>query len=224
MTDHPVILAVGAVDERGVAGTGGVSASWSDLEADPPGNARTYRRLFGKQDETFRRLDRQTRAIVLAAEACGIDRVLSVPQREEAGLFAETSHGSIEADLKFVRSLDKGLVEAAVFPYVLQSTCVGDVALRHGLHGPMVCLSVDDDCRGETLREAAGVLARGEVPFVVLAAVDMLSEPLPELGVAMRSVVAVAAAPDIDGEPVAPWPADAADPFRILADQCFARA
>ena len=221
MTDLPVVLAIGAVDGRGVAGVGGVSASWSDLEADPPGNARTYRRLFDKQDETFRRLDRQSRAIVLAAEACGVSRVLSSAQREEAGLLAETSHGSIEADLRFVSSLNKGLVEAAIFPYVLQSTCIGDVALRHGLNGPMVCLSVDANCRGETLREAARMLARGEVPFVVLATVDMLAAELPTMATAMRSVVAVAAAPGYDGVSVAPWPVDEQDPFQTLADRCF---
>ena len=219
--DQPVVLAVGAVDERGVAGIGGVRASWGDLDASPPGNGRTYRHLFGKQDQTFRRLDRQTRAIVLAAEACGIERVLTEREREGAGLLAETSHGSIEADMRFAQSLQKGLVEAAIFPYVLQSTCVGDVALRHGLHGPMICLSVDEGSRGEALREAQRLFSQGQVAFAVLAAVDMLEESLPTLDAAMRAVVAVVAAPGHGGDAKAPWPVDSSDPFQVWADHCF---
>ena len=70
-------VAVGCVDARGIRGTACASKTWDELDVEPPGNGRTYRALSGKTDTTFRRLDRQARAIVLATAATGIDELLS---------------------------------------------------------------------------------------------------------------------------------------------------
>jgi len=216
-----VILAVGAVDRRGIAGSCGVRASWAELGVEPLGTGRTFRELFSKQDQTYRRLDRQTRAIVLAAEACGVSQALTAEQRQDTALVTETSLGSIEVDLRYTRSLRKGFVEAAVFPYTLQSTCLGDVALRHGLRGPTVCLSIEGGQEGAALLEARRLLVCGGARFAIVGMVDVLGEALPTADVALRSVVAVVAAPGYTSSEVALWPEGAADPLAALAETCL---
>lgn len=219
-TSPPKIIAVGCVDERGINSTSGLSKSWEELAVAAPGNGRTYRELSGKSDPTFRRLDRQTRAIVLAAQACGINDLLSAEEREETALVTETTCGAIEVDLRYTRALDMGIVHAAIFPYTLQSTCLGDVALRHGLRGPTVCLSLEPGQEGEALREARRLLVPGGPPFAVVGTVDSLDETLPLAEPALRSVMCVLAAADTPRPSVVAWP-ESGDPFSTLAEVCF---
>ncbi len=219
-TSVPKVIAVGCVDERGIGGTAGLSKSWEELGVALPGNGRTYRELSGKSDPTFRRLDKQTRAIVLAAEACGIDELLSAEEREETALVTETICGAIEVDLRYTRALDMGVVHAAIFPYTLQSTCLGDVTLRHGLRGPTVCLSIEHGQEGEALLEARRLLVPGGPRYAMVGTVDSLGESLPLSEPVLRSIVCVLAAEDAPGTSVAPWP-EGPDPFATLAEVCF---
>jgi len=219
MSAPPRILAVARVDERGVSGTGGLRARWDELGTTAPGSARAYRRLAGRDDATFRRLNRQSRAIVFAALACGLDELLTDAEREATALVAETMRGSLEADLKYTRALDAGFVHAAVFPYTLQSTCLGEVALRHGLRGPTISLSSEPGREGEGLREARRMLAAGEAPFAVACTIEALDEPLPDVAPHLGAVLCLLAPAGSDRRAVAPWPGDE-DPFRVLARAC----
>ena len=82
MTFAPILAAAARLDADRITGTGGVAARWTELGAPAPGDARTFRRLFGRADETFRRLDAASRALVLACEALGLDRALPAAHRE----------------------------------------------------------------------------------------------------------------------------------------------
>ncbi|MGB3967722.1 MAG: hypothetical protein WBO45_13405, partial [Planctomycetota bacterium] len=99
----PTIAALGLVDRERLAGSAGIATSWAKLGVPAPGNGRTFRGVFGRTDETFRRLDRISRALVLAGEAAGITAVIAaaggVPPAEVALVF-ETSLGSLDSDLK----------------------------------------------------------------------------------------------------------------------------
>lgn len=216
----PAILAVGVLDDVGIAGTRGIAVAWQELGETAPGTGRTLRTVFGHGDQTYRRLDHQCRALVLAAQAAGIDDVLSPEQRHDAALITETWLGSIEADLRYTRLLREGLVDAAVFPYTLPSTCLGEVALRHGLRGPTICMSVEPPQTGEALWEARRLLAAGEARHAVVGCVDALGEAVPTLQPRLRAVVAVLAAAGEPGPAVAAWPAGEADPFAVLARAC----
>ncbi len=220
MSELPKILAVGVVDEHSIAGTSGVAARWEELSAPSLGNGRTYRELFGKTDDTYRRLDRQTRAIVLAVEATGLDRLLTPEEREHTALVTETICGSIEADLKYTHSLEAGLVHAAIFPYTLQSTCLGDVALRHGLRGPTLCLSIDPAEKGEAMREAWRLFRSTGLRHAVVGRVDALKDPLPSAAAVLTAVAVVLAAPSEGVTAIAEWPVDSEDPFAELAMTC----
>ena len=222
MNNVPKVIAIGVVDEQGIASTCGIEKTWSDLETEAPGNSKTFRALTGNRDQTFRRLDRATRALVLAAEASGISQLLTAGQRHETALVIETSRGCIEADLRYARLLKTGIVHAAIFPYTLQSTCLGDVALRHGLRGQTLSLSVEPGEEGESLREAARILQADGPRYAIAGVVDVLEEQLPNTAPRLRALVCIVAAASEPANPVAPWPGDSADPFASLIESCRA--
>lgn len=217
MSEAPVVVGIGVVDAQGVAGTSGVAATWAELDADAPGTGRTFRKLFSRADPMFRRLDRAARALVIGAEAAGVSSVIPVREREGAALILETQRGSLESDFAYVARLAEGNPDPALFPFTLPSTCLGEVALRHGLMGPSVCLSVEAEQAGAALREAERRLSGGEARFVVAAQLEVLAVAHREAEPALSAVVAVVAPPSAVERSVAPWPAAQLDPFAVLA-------
>jgi len=216
MSARPKILALAAVDALGVRSSAGLRASWEALGVEAPGTGRAFRALFGHGDDTFRRLDRPTRALVVAAEACGLARILSAEARAATALVVETARGSLEVDLRYVRALERGEVQGSIFPYTLQSTCLGDVALRAGLQGPVLSLSVAAEAEGEALAEARRMLAGGEVRHALVGRVEALVEPAGGLEPELRAVVALVAASDEPAPALLSWP-DGTAPFTSLA-------
>jgi 3-oxoacyl-(acyl-carrier-protein) synthase len=222
MNALPTILAASAVDAPEVVRSDGWSVTWHSLGVEAPGTGISFRALFGRTDATFRRLDRMTRALVVAVEACALDTRLSDAEREDTGLVVETACGSVELDLAYTRALASGNVRVSLFPYTLQSTCLGDVALRHGLCGPTLSLSVARGGEGEALREARRMLARGELRRVVVGSVDALGEAVHGAEPVLRAVACVVAAPGTgapSGGGELAWSEDA-DAFTRIADAC----
>lgn len=179
MSERPVIAALGTVDGEGIRGSANIRATWRELGVAAPGNGRTLRTVFGRADDTFRRLDAASRALVLACEAAGLDAILPREVREETALVVATTLGCLDADLQFAASLSAEMVDAPVFPYTLPSTCLGEVALRYGLRGISVCLCVPPGGNGEACSEAERLLASGEAPAVVVGTVDVLTRDAP---------------------------------------------
>ena len=206
MNAPPTIAATGAVDLDGITGTSGVNKTWQDLESTAPGDGRTFRAVFGRNDETFRRLDVASRALVLACEAAGIDRVLPRELCADTALVVETSLGCLDADLQFAASLRAEMCDAPIFPYTLPSTCLGEIALRHGLRGISECLCVAPAERGAALAEGARLIANGEAPAVLVATVDVLTRAIDGALPQCTAVAAVLLHPRFGREAVAPWP------------------
>lgn len=173
MTFTPVLAAAALVDGERLAGTGGVRVRWAELGVPAPGDGRTFRAVFGRSDETFRRLDPASRALVLGCEALGLDRVLPVAYRERSALVIATTLGCLDADRQFANSLGAEMPDAPIFPYTLPSTCLGEVALRHGLRGAGICLSVAPDEHELAFTEGTRLLAAGEADAVVVGSVDV---------------------------------------------------
>lgn len=214
----PLVLAVGVVDAQRIAGTAGVNLSWARLGVAPPGDGRTFRAVFGRSDETFRRLDPASRMLVLAGAAAGLPDVLPNGAGATTGIVVETTLGCLDADLRFARSMTAGMCDGPVFAYTLPSTGLGELALRHGLRGPTVCLSTVPEQRGVGLREAALLLATGECDLVVAGLVDVLATPCAELEVTCRTVLAVLASSRLGLPAIASWPGDDAAAYeRLLA-------
>jgi hypothetical protein len=202
----PVVAAVGAVDAEAVAGTGSVRTTWESLGVPAPGTGRTFRALFGRTDPLFRRLDGPSRAVVLAAEAAGLRDLLPAAARDATAVVFETARGSLDTDLRFLHGLAEGMVHAALFPYTLPSTCLGEVAIRHGLRGATFCLSIEPGQAGAALREAASLIASGEAPYVLAGRFEVLGVARPGLEPAFRAVAVLVAAPAAGATPIAPWP------------------
>jgi 3-oxoacyl-(acyl-carrier-protein) synthase len=223
MSALPTILAASVVDALEITRSDGWSVTWRSLGVEAPGNGISFRALFGRTDATFRRLDRMTRALVIAAEACALGTRLSEAEREDTGLVVETACGSVELDLAYTRALASGNVRVSLFPYTLQSTCLGDVALRQGLCGPTLSLSVARGGEGEALREARRMLARGELRHALVGTVDALGEAVPGAEPVLRAVACLVAAPGAGAPSGLAWSEDA-DAFTLLADACRSAA
>ena len=71
MTKGLCIRGAGAVDRRGVAGTTGTRASWTELGVDPLADKLPWKPLFDAPFPHFRHLDPLSRALCIAAEAAG---------------------------------------------------------------------------------------------------------------------------------------------------------
>jgi hypothetical protein len=222
MTPPPILLAIGHMDGQRVLGTGGLSAAWADLDAPPPGNGRTFRALFGRPDATFRRLDSVSRALVLAAEAADLPSCLPGEARDDTAVVLETRRGVIDTDLRFLRQLEAGIVDGPIFPYTLPSASLGEVALRHGLRGPSLCLSIGPGECGTALREARHLLEDGDATHALAARVEVLSHARGGMSASLRaSVVLLAPAGTSTDAGVADWPDASDDPFDDLVAASF---
>lgn len=223
MNTPPVFAAIGVVDRDGIAGSSGVRTTWRELGVDAPGNGRTFRTVFGRSDETFRRLDPASRALVLACEALGLADVLPRELRHETALVVETSLGCLDADLQFAASMGAEMLDAPIFPYTLPSTCLGEIALRHGLRGISVCLSVGPGERGAALAEGARLLANGEAPAVLVATLDVLTRHGAGAAPQCAAIAALLVHPRGATASAAPWPGCAPTAWTTLQRAVRAR-
>jgi hypothetical protein len=153
-------MRAGVVDSLGVAGTGGTTAAW-------PGEFGLGRLpwVFERPFPEFRRFDPLTQQVCLAVEALG--------DGFEPGtaLVLGTSRGCLDADLKFAASLED-FPNPAVFPFTLPSTCLGVVAIRHRITGPVLCLSTAPGDRAQAADEALRLLAFGDADAAIVVSGD----------------------------------------------------
>lgn len=219
---EPMILGIGLLDRVGVVGTALAEFDWRDDRADPLRSPGGFRRVFGRMDLTYRRIDRMSRALVLAAEAAGVSRVLDDAARANTAVVLETVRGCLESDVRFALELARGTVLGPTFPYTLPSTCLGEIALRHALRGPTLCLSTTADDAGVALREARAVIEAGEASHVLAASVEVLQEPRGDVPAAMSAVVVLVGPGSSD--PGTTWPSESRDPFGELSLRMLGRS
>jgi len=167
------VVAQGLADETGVVGTTGVACRWADLDVDPLGRRLPWNRIFDTPFAGFRRLDALSKFTALAVEAAGLDDVA----RDRTAILLASAFGCLHADRRFQRSLEPGaLVEPAVFPYTLPSTCLGELAIRHRITGPNLCLTVAPGDEGAGLDEARTLMDLHEADAAVVCMGDVLEE------------------------------------------------
>ena len=167
------VAAAGVADENGVAGTGGTAARWEQAGTDPRERIR-WQRFFDEPFPDFRRLDPLSRFCCLAVEAARPGDHLDEARREDTALVLATTLGCLHADVRFAAGLEgEAEIEPAVFPYTLPSTCLGDVAIRHRLTGPTLCLAAANGDEPVGLREAVRLLALEEAAAVLVCMGDV---------------------------------------------------
>lgn len=173
MSTRVHIAGMGAVDWAGAIG--------GALPATPlpeGGIARLrWRQLFESENATFRRLDPLSRCVSVAVEAAGAAGAIPPERRGETALVMASRYGCLHSDLRFEESRAPGRqVAPAVFPYTLPSTCLGELAVRHGFKGPMLCLSSEDEPGGEGLIEARALIELGEASAAIVCLGDYVGE------------------------------------------------
>lgn len=169
------ITALRHLDSVGVRGSAGACDSWQDLGVDPARGEVAWKRLFASPFRGFRRLDITSGMFVIAVEGLGLD-ALDEDVRRSTALVLASSTGCLAADLRFEASLRSPTgIKPAVFPYTLPSTCLGEVAIRHKLMGPTLCVSVDAGEERQGVDAARELLRAGEA----LAAVVLLGDWVP---------------------------------------------
>jgi 3-oxoacyl-(acyl-carrier-protein) synthase len=137
--------------------------------------------LFTSGLPRFGRMDMLSRLGLMAVELLDAGFAQLTPaERDAVGVCVETGSGSLATDWNFLR-----MPLASTFAYTLPSTVVGEICIRHGFRGPVMCL-----CRG---RGQAGALAtarrwleRGDAGACVCVACDFVHKevaallPLPD--------------------------------------------
>lgn len=120
----------------------------------------------------FGRMDLASQLALLAVEKLGVDFGGFSPDR--VGIYLAAHGGSLSTDVAYWNGRDAvGGLSPTLFAYTLPSAAIGEIAIRHKLTGPNLCLVGDD---GETtLLEAKDLLRRGEADAVVCVCCDVIS-------------------------------------------------
>ncbi len=205
MRDTPWRIArAAAIDEEGLVASPDRSVAWSDFGGEPPASPRAARDLIAAPWSGFRRLDLASFSLALAVESLGVGLGLSPERRQSTAVVLATAAGCLDCDWRYEQSRSSPLGPSPRwFAYTLPSTCIGDLAIRHGLTGPSLCLSVAPGCESEAFAEAAALLAAGDASAALVCLGDWLTpEVARAVGLAPRRAFLVAllerAAPHVD--------------------------
>ncbi len=105
----------------------------------------------------FGRLDLASQLALVAVEALGVN--FDLLPRELIGICLAARAGSLATDFDFWRGRDNaGGPSPTLFAYTLPSSAIGEIAIRHRLTGPNLCLTGE----GSIIPEACDLLRRGE--------------------------------------------------------------
>jgi 3-oxoacyl-(acyl-carrier-protein) synthase len=124
----------------------------------------------------FGRLDLASQLALLAVEALGID--FAMLPRDRIGICLGAAAGSLAADFEFWLGRDAvGGPSPTLFAYTLPSAAIGEIAIRHRLTGPNLCL-----VGGHTvLSDAGDWLRRGEVEACLCVECNVVTPALGEM-------------------------------------------
>lgn len=186
---------------------------------DAPVESLRWSALFDAPYPGFRRLDALSRCVSIAAEAAGVSVSIRAEVRRDTALVLCTGYGCLASDMRFAASLAPGaMLQPAVFPYTLPSTCLGDLAIRHGLRGPLLCLTASEGRAAVALTEAHALIQLGDARAALVCFGEGLEDG-PLEGVAARAEMGCLLLA-LEGEAVLDEAelSSASDPIEWLAD------
>ncbi len=121
-----------------------------------------------KLGNRFGRLDSMSQLALLAVEALGVN--FEPLARDRIAICLATRAGCISTDIEFWKGRDvPGGPSPTLFTYTLPSSAIGEIAIRHRITGPNLCLIGDDEL---LLNEAAELIRAGEVDACVCVSCD----------------------------------------------------
>ena len=119
----------------------------------------------------FGRLDLSSQLALLAVESLGVD--FGKVSRDRIAICLAARNGSLSTDFDFWQGRDAiGGPSPTLFAYTLPSAAIGEIAIRHRLTGPNLCLVGGSE---NVLPETADLLQRGEADSCVCVYCDVIS-------------------------------------------------
>jgi 3-oxoacyl-(acyl-carrier-protein) synthase len=113
--------------------------------------------LFESDPSRFARMDLMCRLGLMATELLDAGfETMGVDRREGVGVIVESCAGSIVTDLRFLRT-----PRPSLFTYTLPSTLIGEICIRYGLKGPVLCLVSAESASLGALWEGRDWLGQG---------------------------------------------------------------
>ena len=124
----------------------------------------------------FGRLDLASQLALLAVESLGIN--FDSHPRDRIGICLAARAGSLATDSDFWRGRDiVGGPSPTLFAYTLPSAAIGEIAIRHRLTGPNLCVVGEDI----VLCEARDLLQRGEVEACLCISCNVVTPAIAEM-------------------------------------------
>jgi len=122
------------------------------------------------------RLDLASQLALLAVDSLGVD--FDSQPRDRIGICLAARTGSLATDFDFWRGRDiVGGPSPTLFAYTLPSTAIGEIAIRHRLTGPNLCLVGED----LILSEARDLIRRGEVEACLCISCHVVTPAIAEM-------------------------------------------
>ncbi len=171
--DRLVISAFGFVNESAYGGTllGGRVKPLPDL----PFSELRWNTFSTRPCERYGRLDILSRYGLAAVELLGLSPVKGKPN--DTALVMGTQHGCLSVDLDFRESMDQeGGGSPLLFMYTLPNVCLGEIAIRHNLTGPSLCLVNGEQSGLAAIWEGIRLIRCGEVESCICLEADALGK------------------------------------------------
>lgn len=127
--------------------------------------------LSDSDPSRFLRMDLVCRLGFMAAELLG-SALEALPEagRDRVGVCLESLTGSLDTDIRFVRT-----PRPSIFAYTLPSTVIGEICIRFRLKGPVLSLLSTAPGGGDALAEAADWLQRGDADHVLCFSLEAMN-------------------------------------------------
>ena len=176
-----LITAAGFVDERG-HGSPVARRGWG--EEGPPELLRW--RLFSRQAlPRFGRMDALCRHALAATELLGIPRPEGDQTHSRMAIALGTELGCLGVDLDYYQRVEAPQGPSPLlFSYTLPSTLIGEIAIRHRITGPNLCLMAGPASGLAALWEGLRMMQGGEADQALCLGCDALPAAHRELGAA----------------------------------------
>lgn len=122
----------------------------------------------------FGRMDLSSQLALLAVEPLAAH--FDTTARDRIAVILAARAGSLPTDVTYWEGRDGGGgLSPTLFTYTLPSAAIGEIAIRHRLTGPNLCLIGDDL---QLIAEAKDLLRRDEADACVCVFVEVVSPPL----------------------------------------------
>lgn len=122
-------------------------------------------KALGMKYPKFHKMDFQSKVVILATELMNIPFENWDPFK--IAMLFDTQSGSISADKAFEDSRAT-IPSPALFVYTLPNIFMGEIAIKHGIKGPHICLQLDPESTASILTKRVNQILQNKQAETVL--------------------------------------------------------